>query len=376
MQTQELGARLRQLRERVGLSLSEASGKLGFAHYQTLAEIEKGNREVKAAELASFSKIYYCHISSLLGLDEAETTEPVFCWRQQPAKNARLRIEAKITHKCRQYHLLEKLLGIVPETKLSPLTNHQIANRHSVEQAGEQCAQTLGLGRRPAFTLQRVLEEDFGVKVLYEQMDSGSAVASRIDGCGSVIVINANDAPWRRNFDLAHELFHLLTWDAVPAGTWDDPASFAEIERKADIFAASLLLPTNEIKAVIDNLIARQKKVMVSDVVDIALEFGVSTVALLYRMVSLRYIEFDKVQAIMDSHDMKSIDRRKRQQLDHDEPKSERMESLAVRCLRKGHLSRGKFAEIMGIDRSEIDSFINELGMLDHEGATIEIMAS
>lgn len=33
---------------------------------------------------------------------------------------------------------------------------------------------------------------------------------------------------------------------------------------------------------------------------------------------------------------------------------------LAIRCLGRGIISRGKFAEIMGIDRCEIDDFIAE----------------
>jgi len=46
-----------------------------------------------------------------------------------------------------------------------------------------------------------------------------------------------------------------------------------------------------------------------------------------------------------------------------------------VKCLRKGFLSRGKFAEIVGIDRSEIDLFIEAEGLMETEGTPIEIMA-
>ena len=30
------------------------------------------------------------------------------------------------------------------------------------------------------------------------------------------MLINRDEVPGRRHFDLAHELFHILTWDAMP----------------------------------------------------------------------------------------------------------------------------------------------------------------
>ena len=50
-----------------------------------------------------------------------------------------------------------------------------------------------------------------------------------------------------------------------------------------------------------------------------------------------------------------------------DRPVSDRFHSLAVKCLRKGLLSRGKFAEIIGIDRGEIDLFIEGEGLMETE---------
>jgi predicted HTH domain antitoxin len=55
---------------------------------------------------------------------------------------------------------------------------------------------------------------------------------------------------------------------------------------------------------------------------------------------------------------------------------SERFTNLAIRCLRKGLISRGKFAELLNIDRSDIDDFIEDLGLMEPEGNTIEMMAT
>ena len=55
-----------------------------------------------------------------------------------------------------------------------------------------------------------------GLLVLLVDMPKGiSGVACQIPGADSIL-INRKDSEGRRNFDLAHELFHVLTWDALP----------------------------------------------------------------------------------------------------------------------------------------------------------------
>ena len=62
-----------------------------------------------------------------------------------------------------------------------------------------------------------------------------------------------------------------------------------------------------------------------------------------------------------------NLDKKKRINDLGDRPVSDRFHSLAVKCLRKGLLSRGKFAEIIGIDRGEIDLFIEGEGLMETE---------
>ena len=52
MTDREFGTRLKLLRSSAGLTLTEAARRIDFENYQTLAEIEVGEREVKASELA------------------------------------------------------------------------------------------------------------------------------------------------------------------------------------------------------------------------------------------------------------------------------------------------------------------------------------
>ena len=63
-----------------------------------------------------------------------------------------------------------------------------------------------------------------------------------------MILINRNESEARRFFDLAHELFHALTWDAMKADHRESNSVEARtkgkrIEQLANNFAAALLMP-------------------------------------------------------------------------------------------------------------------------------------
>lgn len=376
MANAEIGSHLKNVRKSLGLKLAEAAKKLGFPNYQTLKSIEDGGREIKAPELLKFSKVYFVSISKLLGEKEIQLGN-TFLWRKQPPLEKKKQIEAEISYRCEQYNLLEKLLNLkVKRGRFLDVTMDDISSNSGVDKLSESIHRILALGSRPAFTLQKVLEQDLGIKILFEAIPEGSAVSTYSSEFGAVIVINSNEAPWRRNYDLAHELFHLVTWKVISEKDLKDSSYFTDIEKKADRFASNLLLPENEINKEIEDRINMQDKFTNSDLVDIAQEFGVSTKALLYRMANLRFIRWENADNLAKDQEFAEISRQKRRHEWGEKPMSERFISLAVRCLRKGLISRGKFAEIVSIDRCEIDDFIEDTGLMEQEGTPIEIMAS
>jgi Zn-dependent peptidase ImmA (M78 family) len=233
----------------------------------------------------------------------------------------------------------------------------------------------MGLGQRPSCSLQKVLEQEYGVKILYYPLASGSAASMVHPDMGKAVVINANEVPWRQNFDLGHELFHLILWKVFSLDEMRDPLFFSDIEKKADRFASMLLLPEDEIRRELDQISETNKHVNYSDIVDIAIEFGVSAKALVYRLAYINLINWETATALAQDEELAEVSRQKRLQ-DQKARRSDRFNALAVRCLRKGFLSRGKFAELINIDRSEIDDHIANMGMMESEGKTVEVMAS
>ncbi len=369
-----LAQRLKSIRESLGIKVTEAAEKLGFSSYQILSNIESGDREVKVQELQRFSKVYFCSIEKLIGNAEIEPSTK-FLWRNAP-KERRPEIENEILYHCEQYRLLEKLLELKTKEGFIKASLEDISTNHRVALLADSVSKLLQLGRRPAFTLQKVLEQDYGIKILYYPFSDGSSVSTSGSSLGNVIVINSNEVPWRQNYDLAHEFFHLITWDAVIANKLVEADEYnEEIEKKANFFASILLLPHDEVRKEVFDRVDKDGRIRDSDIVDIAIEFGVSTPALIYRMVNLRFITFEAAKTITQNVELIGIDRQKRLERKKSE-QPEHFITLAIRCLRKGFISRGKFAEFMDIDRSRIDDFILEKGMMEQEGKSVEIMDS
>ncbi|MEI6608396.1 MAG: XRE family transcriptional regulator [Deltaproteobacteria bacterium] len=379
MPTNNLADRLKKARESAGLTIGDAASRLGFANYQTLSNIEKGEREVKASELALFAKTYFCNLSILLMGDDEPLAAINLLWRKAPSVERRKEIEAYIKNRFEQYHFLERLLEIDKESnaRLITVTPSDIRTNNQIDGLASQIGNMLNLGSRPALSLQKVMEQILQIKILFiELSDFGSAAATVHPELGAAIVVNNEEAPWRINFTLAHELFHIITWDTFsPAEMEADEQLFTDIEKKADRFASALLLPEAEVRQELTKKIMEQK-LPLSDIVDVAREFGVSTSAILYRMANLRLIPWDKANELSKNDELTMIDRRIRNGSTIDAPVSERFISLAAKCLRKGLISRGKFSEILSIDRADIDEFLEYQGLSEMEDVSVEIVAA
>ena len=373
MPDKALASRLKSARESAGLPLTEAAKRLGYANYQTLSSIENAEREVRASELVSMARIYYCNIQDFLAQGKSRKDLP-FLWRNPPEiEDQRKEIESKIFFKCEQYHLLEQLLNIKAERGFIETSLSDIRNNESLNQLAARTRDLFDLGSRPAFALPRVLEENYGVKILYLALEKGSAVSMIHGTCGKTIIINAKEAPWRRNNDLARELFHLMLWKILPPDQLTDKNYFSEIEKKAEKFASMLLLPEEGIRQETFNLWESQKKITYSDLVDMAMDFGVSTKALLYRLAYLKFIDWERADKIAKDEELAELSRERRWIEKEAIKGSSRFITLAIRCLRKGLISRGKFAEIVEINRVDIDAFIENSGMMETEGKAISI---
>ena len=189
-----------------------------------------------------------------------------------------------------------------------------------------------------------------GIKIIFLPMNSDISGGSTIDDkFGMAILINVNDAPWRRNFDLAHEFFHIITWENFsPEEIYvDEAGGKSKVERLADIFAACLLLPEEETRKEFEARI-NNKSVSYLNLVGIARDFDVSIEALLWRLVNLGLLKKEIIKGELEKGNIKDIDKKHR----HtdwsvmDKPYlSNKYISLAIKAFHLGKISKGKLGE-------------------------------
>ena len=362
----DLPGRLAQAREAAGLSLADATRKLNFKHYQILSSIEKGTRNVNANELISMARLYGRSLDYFF--DAKIPSDPLLLWRRTAGSDIRTEQQQFLSFLA-NYSSLENLLGLKRRWK-EILTN---LDREDFAENGFETSETLGtdihrrldLGSRPACNLLNILENTLRFKVIHLGLGDGLSGASIMDSAlGVGILVNANDAPWRRNFDLAHELFHIVTWNIFSHEEIGDGSRKTKPEQYADSFAASLLLPKEHLLAALKEISVNQELKLV-DIIELAKEFGVSSEAILWRLLNLKRIRKSQVDKILIDPEFRNLDRNLRRGLyaeQRPEKFSQRYVSLACRCLMEGKISRGVFAEYMEIDRSDIDDYLSAAG--------------
>lgn len=245
MTTQLIGARIKALREERGLSQEDLARLFGFNDRQTVSAIETGERRVTAEELLlAVEKLgapldYFTDPFLLVG-------EGRFSWRQTNVGPQRLSAyERSAGRWIAAFRMIAPQVG-----RATPLLRRALGltRRHSFEDAaaaGERLAADFALGDVPASGLAEVMERQFGILVLMVDALAGiSGAACRLPDLDAVL-INRNEVAGRRHFDLAHELFHILTWDAMPPEHIEEASETGKgrVEQLANNFASAVLMP-------------------------------------------------------------------------------------------------------------------------------------
>ncbi len=246
--TDIIGPRFKALREAKRLSQDEVSAALGFRDRQTLSAIETGVRRVSADELLRAAEVFS------VGLDTL--TDPFlligegrFSWRQKDVDPSHLQAYELDTGRfIAAYRTFAREVG--PEPGLLRQELRSLAPRSRFEDAsaaGERFAAAYDLGPVPAARLAATMEGRLDILVLMVDPVPGvSGAACRLPDL-DLVLINRREVAGRRHFDLAHELFHILTWEAMPPEHVEEaaPKNNSRVEQLADSFASALLMPAS-----------------------------------------------------------------------------------------------------------------------------------
>ena len=354
-----IAARLKQARETAGLTLAQATRGMGFENYQVLMNIEKGKRAVRALELLAFARIYGRSPDFFLGAAEP-AQQPAVAWRDRRDEARAKLVEDKFLAYCEEYARLEAFAYGEPTMFRLECSSKVNTCDHAVE-LGEDLARRLELGSLPARGLCTVLEEH-GVKIAVDDLWEAGSVASARGGFGAGILINWSGARWRANCDIAHELFHLLTWQQFPPGELTATKEGRSLADKfADAFVSAFLLPEASIVREFRDR-TQGKNLTFLDCAGLARDFGVSRPVLLERLINLRLITRDSGLKAMatDAHRNPDLGlRRESRNLPIEWPTS-RFVATGFKSLQLGRLTRARFAQLMGIHPSQLDAFLAE----------------
>lgn len=302
MTPQLIGARIKALREERQLSQDDLARLFGFKDRQTVSAIETGERRVSAEELiVAVEKFgttldYFTDPFLLVG-------EGRFSWRQTNVSSGKLSAYERVAGRW-----IAAFRAIAPEVgKTTPLLRRALgltknSRFEDAMEMGDRFAQEFELGAVPALRLTEVMECDLKILVLMVDPFEGiSGAACRLPDLDAVL-INREEVAGRRNFDLAHELFHILTWDAMPPEHSEAAGETGgnRVEQLANNFASAVLMPTPVLDRYGDwfglegdNLIGRLNAV--------ATELQVTASALKWRLVALQKLKPAKAKSISDA---------------------------------------------------------------------------
>jgi len=354
-----LSERLRQVREAMRLTLEDVSQRTGLG-LSTLSEFENGRREPRLGQLKRLAESYHRPISYFL--EEASSSSDLVLWRERPTSPMAEQLQARLIELADQYRTLEVLCKQPSQLEL-PWEKGD-PSRYGYPEAGRlarHVRNVLGLGERPGQAILRVLEEVCSVRVFHLDFEPGGSAACTVaDRYGAAILLNARNVPWRRNFDLAHELFHLLTWRVFRQGDSGDSAIPSQSEEKlATCFARNLLMPEEVFRSAVEAQRGMSRTLGFDGLFEVAREFDVSIEAVLWQMGFVYKILPEEIKDYLERmhHRMGYWDRR-----DRDTPPERplRFLALARQALRKGLISTGRYAQYIGVTRREAMKVVEE----------------
>jgi Zn-dependent peptidase ImmA (M78 family)/transcriptional regulator with XRE-family HTH domain len=348
MFTPLIGPRIKARREELKLSQEELSTRLGFRDRQTLSTIETSERRVSAEELLLVSQLlerpveFFTDPFLLVG-------EGKFSWRQGGVPGFKLTAyEETAGRLIAAFRVLAPEFGQAPRLLRHRLGLEKSSTFEDAIAAAEAFAAEMKLGDVPAQRLATVMEQELNILVLMIDPEEGvSGAACRLPNLDAVL-INRNEVPGRRHYDLAHELFHILTWDSMPPARVEDNRTTSKdrVEQLADNFGAALLMPAS-VLARFGSWHDLDGDALVARLNSTAEELQVTAAALKWRLVTAGLLK----RAVATGLDDKRLRHNGQTAVPSVRPPlfSKSFVELVARALEEGRLSVRRTASLLGL---------------------------
>jgi Zn-dependent peptidase ImmA (M78 family)/DNA-binding XRE family transcriptional regulator len=354
MTTAPIGVRIKALREQRALSQDDVARRFGFKDRQTVSAIETGERRVSAEELLRAVEIfgvqldYFTDPFLLVG-------EGKFSWRQTRVVGRSLdNYEVDAGRLIAAYRELAPQVGCRAPLLRQTLGLGKESRFEEASAAGERFALEFKLGDVPATGLAEAMERALAILVLMvDPIDGVSGAACRLPEL-DVVLINRREVPGRRHFDLAHELFHILTWLAMPPEHVEDvePRRRSRVEQLADNFASAVLMPERVFDR-FDDWSALAPDALIARLNAVADELQVTSSALRWRLVGLDRLDH-AVAARLPEERLRNNGRGRAA----DEPRpalfSKRFVEVIARAIDEGRVAVRRVSYLLGLSIDDL----------------------
>jgi len=284
-----IARRFASARMALGLSQEDVAAKMGFKDRQIVSNIESEKRSVSAEELILAGQIFnkpYMYFMDPYILDEK------ISWRTDGQNVDITEFKKKAENILASYVRFADLLG----KTANPIEYCLQVNKKTSYEAVSSMADTLvnewRLGNIPAENLYQNVKDNLKIEILnLDCPEKVSGGACRIDNY-RIIFISINEPYYRRNFNLAHELFHILTWNQLEPRELDFYNELEDDnikhkpreEQLADRFASALLMPTGILTKLWEN---RNKSNITEWLNTTAETLRVAAIALYWRLYNM-----------------------------------------------------------------------------------------
>jgi Zn-dependent peptidase ImmA (M78 family)/transcriptional regulator with XRE-family HTH domain len=333
-----IGGQIATARKAAKITQDELSEKMGFKDRQILSNIENGIRKVKPEELSVIMEMLEKPIEYFTDPYQLPDNQ-LFSWRAK-TEMAMRECEPKakgLVAAFRRFASLtgEGLVPIIPRLALTPDSSYE-----NVMDIAEQLVGFLKLENLPGHARAEAVCQKLNIEIFYLDMpDEVSGASVRLDDFCSLF-INRNHTLARRNFSLAHELFHVLTWDVFRPEHFspeDNGRVKKRSEQLADNFASALLIPASDIS---DRWEQSDKIDLKNWIETTAEDLQVSPPALFWRLVNLGKLKRDDFP--QDLHAPHTDDKPKPPVY------SEKFANMMYKVFKQGDVSVRKTAKTLG----------------------------
>ncbi len=294
--------RLREARLIRGLTISDLADRIGVSK-QAISQFELGEHTPKPETIMLI--INTLHFPKSFFYRE---------FKEQFVGNTFFRANATATKKSKEIQYNKTLLaGYIyeyvseyiefPELNLPDLPQYQNLkwDNNTIEQLAQKVRNYWEVGDKPITNIVHLLERN-GVMVFSVDTDSEKVDAFCQHRKGRPFIFLGNDkqSAFRRQFDGAHELGHVLMHKEIHNQDVLNRTEFKEMENQANRFASALLLPAEAFARTVTST-------SLLHFVELKKYWNVSIAAMLYRCLDLELIDEGKYTSLVKQMSMKKM---------------------------------------------------------------------